>query len=206
MSVAALQRRPGRLVLVVGPSGAGKDTLIRAARERLANDERYLFPRRIVTRPASPAEDNFAVDEATFARMAAAGEFAVQWAAHGLSYGIPATIDGAIEAGRSVVCNVSRTTVADLRARFDVVQVVEVTAPPDILAARLADRRRPQDGDPYRRLARSDRLEPVRADVTVLNASSLEEACAAFFSAITVDDGRAGNSRDDARGQHAAIR
>ena len=59
---------PGRLVLVVGPSGAGKDTLIAAVRQRLAADEAFLFPRRIVTRPSSAAEDNVEADEATFER------------------------------------------------------------------------------------------------------------------------------------------
>ncbi|MGQ3357242.1 MAG: hypothetical protein ACT6XS_21655, partial [Phreatobacter sp.] len=87
---------PGRLVLVVGPSGAGKDTLIAAARSRLASDEAVLFPRRIVTRPASAAEDNVEADEATFARIAEAGGFALTWSAHGHRYGIPAVVDHAV--------------------------------------------------------------------------------------------------------------
>lgn len=43
---------PGRLVLVVGPSGAGKDTVLTLARDACRGT--VLFPRRVVTRPASP--------------------------------------------------------------------------------------------------------------------------------------------------------
>ena len=38
----------GRLVLVVGPSGAGKDSVLRHAGERLAGASRFVFPRRVV--------------------------------------------------------------------------------------------------------------------------------------------------------------
>lgn len=58
---------PGRLDLVVGPSGAGKDMLIRLARAALACEPRYVFPRRLVTRPPSADEDNDPIDEAAFA-------------------------------------------------------------------------------------------------------------------------------------------
>ncbi len=54
--------------LVVGPSGAGKDTLIRLAREELAGDPRFAFPRRLVTRPPSADEDNTPIDAAAFDR------------------------------------------------------------------------------------------------------------------------------------------
>ncbi len=49
---------PGRLVLVVGPSGAGKDTLIGLAQAACAEDGTIVFPRRVVTREASASEDN----------------------------------------------------------------------------------------------------------------------------------------------------
>lgn len=178
---------PGCLVLVVGPSGAGKDALIRGARERLAGDPAYLFPRRIVTRPPSDAEDNDMADEAGFARMAAAGEFAVAWAAHGLRYALPRAIDASLAQGRCVVCNVSRTVVDALRQAYDDVVVIEVTAPPEILARRLSARDRLQDGDPARRLARSDGIGAIRPDVTIVNAGALDAAVTAFLAALRAD-------------------
>src|SRR5262249_49700432 len=128
---------PGRLVLVVGPSGAGKDTLIARARAACRDDASVVFPRRIVTRPPSPFEDNEYVPQPAFGQAAASGAFSLWWSAHGQSYGIPLAIDVEIEAGRTVVCNVSRTVVDAARARYSNVVVVLVTAPREVLAARL---------------------------------------------------------------------
>ena len=77
----------GRLVLVVGPSGAGKDTLIAAGRAALGEDPRFVFPRRVVTRPAVAAlEDHESVSPEAFAAARQAGAFALDWEAHGLCY------------------------------------------------------------------------------------------------------------------------
>ncbi len=111
------------LVLVVGPSGAGKDTLLDAARRALAGDPRFHFVRRVITRPADAGGE---VHEAVTEEEFAARDFALQWQAHGLRYGIPAD---AIEAGVVSVDNVSRTIIADAARRFRV-RVIEVTAPP----------------------------------------------------------------------------
>lgn len=176
---------PGRLVLVVGPSGAGKDTLIEAARLTLAEDPAFVFPRRVVTRPASEAEDNVVADDAGFRAVAARGGFALSWEAHGHLYGIPSSIVADLAAARTVVVNVSRTVIAEARRRWPDVTVVEVTAPAEVLARRIAARARPSDGAGPERLAR--RFEPgarPTADTTIDNGGELDTAIAAFLGAI----------------------
>ncbi|AVO45938.1 phosphonate metabolism protein/1,5-bisphosphokinase (PRPP-forming) PhnN [Phreatobacter cathodiphilus] len=174
---------PGRLVLVVGPSGAGKDTLIAAVRNRLAADEAVLFPRRIVTRPPSAAEDNVEADEATFARIAEAGGFALTWSAHGHRYGIPAVVDHAIYGGRTAVCNVSREVLAAARQRYRNVTVVEITAPPEVLQARVAARSRASDGDAAARVVRQVST-PVDPDVVIVNDGAIEPAADRLLAVI----------------------
>jgi len=165
---------PGRLVLVVGPSGAGKDTLLRLARAACVDDHDVVFPRRVVTRASSADEDNIAVGPDDFARAREHGDFAVHWDAHGHSYALPQEINDDIRAGRAVVVNVSRTVIAALREAYANVVVVAITAPPDVLAQRLAARARNSDGNIAARLARSVDDASVEADVTILNAGSAE--------------------------------
>lgn len=175
---------PGRLVLVVGPSGAGKDTLIGLAREALRHDAAIVFARRVVTRAASAAEAHDTMAEDAFDRAARAGAFALTWDAHALRYGIPAAIDADIRAGRTVVCNVSRTIVDAARGRYADVLVALVTAPPEVLAARVAARARGSDGDLARRLARADAFADFAADCVIANVGPPEAGAAALMAAI----------------------
>lgn len=165
---------PGRLVLVVGPSGAGKDTLLRLAQAACADDHDVVFPRRVVTRESSADEDNVALGPDEFRRALEHGDFAVHWEAHGHSYALPLDINDDIRAGRAVVVNVSRTVIAALRQAYANVVVVAVTAPPDVLAQRLAARARHSDGSITDRLARSVDDAAANADVTILNAGSAD--------------------------------
>jgi len=165
---------PGRLVLVVGPSGAGKDTLLRLAQAACTDDQNVVFPRRVVTRESSAAEDNIAMSPDEFRRGIDHGDFAVHWEAHGHSYALPLDINDDIRAGRAVVVNVSRTVIAALRQAYANVVVVAITAPPDVLAQRLAARARHSDGNIADRLARSVDDTSANADVTILNAGSAD--------------------------------
>lgn len=166
----------GGFVLVVGPSGAGKDTVIGLARRSLAGEPRLLFPRRVVTRPASAAEDNEMLAPDAFDAAAAGGGFCLWWRAHGLGYGIPAAVAQAARGGAIAVCNVSRAVLADARQRLPGVTVVEVTAPADILARRLAARGRAEDGDLARRLARRVVPEGEPPELVIVNDAAPDAA------------------------------
>ncbi|MGA7489856.1 MAG: phosphonate metabolism protein/1,5-bisphosphokinase (PRPP-forming) PhnN [Xanthobacteraceae bacterium] len=179
---------PGRLILVVGPSGAGKDTLITGARAACVDNPSVVFPRRIVTRPATADEDHDTLSEDIFRQAVAAGEFALWWDAHGLRYGIPRSIDDAIRSDKTVVCNVSRTALGRARLRYGCVTTVLVTAPPDILMSRLAGRQRSSDGDVAGRMARSAAVATdFEADVVIRNVGRPEIGIRRLLNVIRSD-------------------
>ncbi|MFT8775741.1 MAG: phosphonate metabolism protein/1,5-bisphosphokinase (PRPP-forming) PhnN [Gluconacetobacter liquefaciens] len=166
--------RTGRLVLVTGPSGVGKDAVIGFARARLDGRDDVLFPRRIITRPADATETPDTMDDARFDRAEADGHFLVAWRAHGLSYALPASMAQDIAQGRQLVANVSRGIVAELRVRFPCC-VVGIEADADLRRARLATRGRETaeaiDG-------RLKRAMPATClpDISIRNEGELAEA------------------------------
>jgi len=169
---------PGRLVLVVGPSGAGKDTLIGLARAGFAGNGNVVFPRRVVTREASAFEDNEQVSFEAFRRARSRGEFAAHWEAHGHGYALTRALDDEIRSGRTVVANVSRTVVEALRRAYAEVVVVSVTAPPEILSQRLAARARGSDGQIEGRLSRTVDAVAAKPDAVITNVGDAEHhAC-----------------------------
>jgi ribose 1,5-bisphosphokinase len=71
-----------------------------------------------------------------------------------------------------VVANVSRSVIAALRHAYANVVVVSITAPAEVLAERLAMRKRGSDGNIALRLAR--KAEDAEPDATIVNTSSAE--------------------------------
>jgi phosphonate metabolism protein PhnN/1,5-bisphosphokinase (PRPP-forming) len=175
----------GVLLLVVGPSGAGKDTLIAGARAAL-DGKRFVFPRRTISRPAQAGgEDHIAATADDMTRRTARGEFALAWSAHGHDYGIPASISDDLDAGRHVVVNVSRTVIDAARRDFARVGVVVVVAPRDALKERLGKRGREDAAAVDRRLARATAYEVTGdAVVEVVNDATVEEGVARLVAAL----------------------
>jgi ribose 1,5-bisphosphokinase len=166
----------GHLVLVVGPSGAGKDTLIACVQSACRGDPGVVFPRRTVTRPASQYEDHDTLSESDFTQALNSGSFSLHWEAHGLRYGIPVEIEQDLNGGKTVVCNISRTVIGEARRKCSRTSVVLVTAPADVLAGRLAARERPTDGRQSERLSRSvASAADFRPDLIIENTGKPEE-------------------------------
>ncbi|WP_296644579.1 phosphonate metabolism protein/1,5-bisphosphokinase (PRPP-forming) PhnN [Roseinatronobacter sp.] len=172
----------GLLVAIVGPSGVGKDTLIDAlARAR----PEYHFAQRIITRAANAGgEAHKAVSHALFEAQLAMGSYAFHWQAHGLRYAIAASIDQHLAAGRVVVFNGSRKTLPDIAHAYPQLLVLMITAPADILAARLAERGRENARDITARLKRAD-LPPPEGATVIMNDGTLDAALAQIEAAIS---------------------
>jgi len=173
----------GALVLVVGPSGAGKDSLIAGARERLAGDARFIFSRRVVTRPPTAYENHDTTTPDEFAALFVSGRFALHWQAHGLSYGLPQEVIEQAEAGAVVVCNVSRGIVAPARAQFGKVAAVYVDAQPELRKARIAARGRDAPSGSRVDQSRAE-LTPAACEFVIDNSGALETAVNAFTSVL----------------------
>jgi ribose 1,5-bisphosphokinase len=166
----------GTFVAVVGPSGAGKDSLIAYARERLP-PERFTFVRRVITRPPDGgSEDHDSMDAASFAQAERNGAFALSWEAHGLRYGLPGTVEDHVAAGKVVVANLSRAVLPELFARFPSALVVSVTADANVIASRLARRGRETPESIQRRLERRVRERLPGSTVEIDNSGALAAA------------------------------
>ena len=155
---------------VVGPSGAGKDTLIRGA---LAERRDLRLVRRVITRPTGAGGEDFeGVTSADFAARLAHGDFALSWKAHGLSYGIP---KDQVTGSGDVLFNGSRAALPQAAQVFPDLRVILVTAPDIVLAARLAARGRETAGDIRDRLSRASFEMPEGiAFHTVINDATPE--------------------------------
>jgi len=167
---------------IVGPSGAGKDTLLAAA---ALQAPWLVVARRAITRPADAGgEDHEALSEVEFSRRAAAGDFAISWQAHGLSYGIPRR--EVLRAGsKPLLFNGSRAALPAAFKAFPNLKVILVTAPPEILAARLAKRGRESRTDIEDRLKRAgfdlpDGVMPL----VVVNDTSVDVAVTRLLSLV----------------------
>lgn len=160
------------LILVAGPSGAGKDTLIQLAVDMLDAGPRLHVARRTVTRPANAFEDHASLDLADFERDERAGRFALSWRAHGLAYGIPHC--EIARPGALVLISISRTVIETGRGLWPGTSVVLITAPPDVLAHRITARGR--DTSLKSRLARIglDDALATKADLTIENVGPPE--------------------------------
>lgn len=176
----------GHLVVVVGPSGAGKDSVMMGARARLRGNGGIVFPRRFVTRLSNPdAEDHVSMSEMEFAVAVADGAFALWWRAHGNSYGIGRFIESHLESGATVVVNCSRASVADARSRFANVTVVEIIAPDEVLVQRIVARGRETADEARQRVQRRvPDYPPGTRLARIVNDRSLDEAVAAFCSVL----------------------
>ncbi len=158
----------GRLIAVVGASGVGKDSVMAGVHR--AMPQMHLVRRTITRAPELGGEAYDAVDVPTFEAMAQDGAFAAHWGAHGLFYGIPASVQTHLDAGTDCLANFSRKALKGAAEVFPRFMVLNITASPQTLANRLAARGRETETEITQRLAQA--VKPLPEGLTTITLSN----------------------------------
>lgn len=144
-----------RLVYVIGPSGAGKDSVLQGLRQAWPQAAAAHWSRRTITRPVQAGgEQHEAVDASAYEQLCQANAFAMQWQANGLCYGVRHEELHPLQSGRWVFVNGSRAWLPELLSHWPWATVVHIGAAQEVLARRLAARGRESVEAVAARLAR----------------------------------------------------
>ncbi|QCB48460.1 phosphonate metabolism protein/1,5-bisphosphokinase (PRPP-forming) PhnN [Hydrogenophaga sp. PAMC20947] len=165
------------LIYIIGPSGAGKDSVLHTLRQTWPGAAKAHWARRTITRPAQPGgEQHETVDVATFDRLRAQGAFGLHWEANELRYGVRANELAALDQGRCVFVNGSRGHLPTLLTQWPEATVVHISAPPHVLAQRLAARGREKLPAIAARLQREVSLALPSNHIAIQNDGPLQGA------------------------------
>lgn len=167
-----------KIVLIVGPSGVGKDTLLRHAKEVYKED--LNFVKRYITREADTNEDNYFVDDYAFEVLKNNGYFLSNWNAHGNAYGIPKSF---FKNGVNII-SISRARIKDFENAYENVYTINITIEKDKLKQRLLDRGRETLEQIEKRLARSYEKIEARKLIEFDNSKPLEESKKSFINLL----------------------
>ena len=170
----------GRLFLVVGNSGSGKDSLLTEVQARWpATAKPIRIPQRYITRPAHDSEPYISVTAAEFGDLKRSKKFCLTWRIYQTDYGVPSIVLNWLNSGQHVVVNVSREIIPRARNLIPDLKFIFVMVPLDITRHRLKSRCREAENDPsfQQRLKRAKENQTlIGADFIVDNSGSLNES------------------------------
>ncbi|TKJ23482.1 MAG: phosphonate metabolism protein/1,5-bisphosphokinase (PRPP-forming) PhnN [Promethearchaeota archaeon Loki_b31] len=176
----------GTLFLVVGNSGSGKDSIIKAVLERYPSDLKSIrLTQRYITRPPSENEENISTSPKEFRKMSKQGKFALEWHIYGLDYGVPIEIDSWLKKGHPMLVNVSRTIVKKACQIYRNLKIVFIEVPFEITLKRLKARARESGKRLEERIERAKKNQKFSdADFIVDNSEELENAVNQFLNYV----------------------
>ncbi|MCA3184589.1 MAG: phosphonate metabolism protein/1,5-bisphosphokinase (PRPP-forming) PhnN [Cupriavidus sp.] len=179
------------LFYVMGPSGSGKDSLLRALRERLKPADPVIIAHRYITRAADANEASVALTADEFTRRVDLGCLAMHWQSHWLHYGIGVEIEQWLAQGLKVIVNGSREYLSDAATRYPKLCAVHVRVKPEVLAARLRNRGRESEAAIAKRLERANQPFAVPQGcklVEIDNSGALEDSAREFAALVRAAD------------------
>jgi ribose 1,5-bisphosphokinase len=168
-----------QLIYTMGPSGAGKDSLLAWLKTKLHPQAPVHFARRTIDRPVQPGgELHESVDASIFKHLRDQGTFSMHWAANGLQYGVRHTELDGLGPDQWVMVNGSRAYLPHALLRFPGMTVLHITARAEVLRSRLLARQRETSAMVEARVQRAIAFEtpPDCRMLEIYNETSLDAA------------------------------
>lgn len=174
-----------QIILLVGPSGSGKDTLLRSAKKHFGINGNLGFVRRYITRPPDLDEDNYYIDTEGFLTLRDSRFFISSWQAHNNFYGISHHSMTGQNGHTTLLCSISRSAIVDFETRFKKTTTIHITASEDILRHRLQKRDREDRQDIEKRLGRANQMVVAKDLIRFDNSADKEQSVSNFISILS---------------------
>ncbi|GEM_PF-4352007 len=165
-----------KFFLITGPSGSGKDTLIKIARQSLEHNENFLFIKRYITRKPDTNEENYYLSKSAFKILEKNNFFFTTWSIYNNFYGI--SLEDISEKSKNIIISVSRDKIGEFEEKFSNVTTIYITSTLAKIETRLQTRAREDKELIKDRLSRFDIIPNAKNLKTIFNdelISSSEE-------------------------------
>ena len=175
----------GQIIYVMGPSGAGKDSLMKWVLQNKSSSMNFYWAKRIVTRnrPKGEGTDEY-VSLESFEKLLSNQILAMHWSAYDIHYGISKSELLCIEPNTMVFINGSRAYLSRAIELYPKLCAIHITASTNTLEQRLNQRERESKDKILERLSRPQLTRP-EVDVPwleVLNEDNVEDGGAKILS------------------------
>lgn len=176
----------GKLFYIIGPSGAGKDTLIQYVRTHLSQTTPMCIAHRYITRDyKSEGENHIELSEEEFNLRATNGLFTFHWEGHSTMYGIGKEIEIWMNSGIHVMMNGSRAYLNQAREKIPDLIPIYISVSKQTLMNRLITRGRESKDEIEQRLNRGQQFVPQAPNLIILqNDGPIEECGQALIKAV----------------------
>ena len=179
----------GKLIYLIGASGAGKDTVLEELRASISDANTLIAHRYVFRQNEHNAffENQISLTADEFSKRSKNGFFAMEWHAHSASYGIGSEIDIWLNAGKHVIVNGSRQYLTTMHEKYPDACVVALVVDDDVLRARLKARGRESQNEIEERIARNTRLSKAIPEnaVCVDNSGELKQTILQFTDLLS---------------------
>ena len=186
MTMSGIIKPTGRLFLIVGNSGSGKDSLLTEVLARWPISVKPIrIPQRYITRPAHDSEMFRSVTTGEFVDLKRKKKFWLTWHVYNTDYGVPTIVLDWLSQRQHVVVNVSREIIPRARSTIPNLKLIFVSVPLEITLQRMRSRRREAESEQsfQQRLHRAKENQTLEdADFIVDNSGSIDESAKKLLS------------------------